>query len=132
MLLLFMHCFPAFFGRLCKAFWATDLSRDTFLICGPKTVAEGFIGLNFFLNTCHLKCRTDNGLSLLLNTLQMRLVFETFGVNFINIFGAGWSGGEPAVFRGIMGGGDDLFVSVVGVSFDGKLYFFPLGLSPPA
>ena len=64
-----------------------------------KTIAEGFIGLNFFLNTRHLKCRTDNGLSLLLNTLQVRLVFETFGVNFINIFGAGWSGGEPAVFR---------------------------------
>ena len=63
------------------------------------TIPDFRIGLNAFLNTCHLKCSTDNGLSLLLNTLQMRLVFETFGVNFINIFGAGWSGGEPAVFR---------------------------------
>ena len=42
------------------------------------------------------------GLGLLLNALQMGLVFETFLINFVDLFGAGWSGGEPSVF------GDDL------------------------
>src|SRR3984893_9963432 len=41
----------------------------------------------------------DDGLGLVDDALEMRLVPEALGVDFVDVFGARWTGGKPAVLR---------------------------------
>src|SRR5580698_10743891 len=55
-----------------------------------------------FLRSTLCEDLRDQRLRFFLDAFQMIVAFETFGVNFVNLFGARWPRREPSVF------GDDL------------------------